>query len=115
FYKVDDAERAIVLRFGAYQATTGPGLRWHLPWPIEQVEKVNTNITERHAYQSSMLTRDENIVQVDLVVQYRRADPQAYLFSMRNPDDALRDVTSSAIREIVGKNDLDFILTEGRT
>ncbi|WP_428103472.1 FtsH protease activity modulator HflK [Candidatus Rariloculus sp.] len=114
FYKVDAAERGIVLRFGQYTATTSPGLRWHLPWPIETVELVNTSVTERWPYQGSMLTRDENIVIVDLIVQYRRADPYAYMFSLRDPEDTLRDVTASAIREIIGKNDLDFILTEGR-
>ena len=70
-----DAERGIVLRFGAYHDTTMSGLRWHLPWPIERVEKVNASVTESFAYQGSMLTRDENIVLVDLIVQYRRADP----------------------------------------
>lgn len=114
FYKIDAAERGVVLRFGEYSATTQPGLRWHLPWPLERVEKINTGATERWTYQGSMLTRDENIVNVDLVVQFRRTDPLQYLFSLRNPEDTLRDVTASAIREIVGKNELDFILTEGR-
>ena len=114
FYVVDAAERGVVLRFGMYSATTQPGLRWHLPWPIESVEKINTSATERWPYQGSMLTRDENIVIVDLVVQFRRTDPIKYLFSLRNPEDTLRDVTASAIREVVGKNELDFILTEGR-
>ncbi len=114
FYKVDAAERGIVLRFGDYRATTQPGLRWHWPWPIEGVEKVNTGRTETWRYQGSMLTRDENIVDVELVVQYRRADPVKYLFSVREPDETLHDVTQSAIREVVGKNDLDFILTQGR-
>lgn len=114
FYMVDAAERGIVLRFGQYTATTEPGLRWHMPWPIESVEKVNASLTERWAYQGSMLTRDENIVIVDLIVQYRRADPYSYLFNLRDPVDTLQDVTASAIREIVGKNYLDFILTEGR-
>jgi membrane protease subunit HflK len=113
-YTVDAAERAVVLRFGKYQTTTQPGLHWHLPWPIESAEAVNTGATERWSYQGSMLTRDENIVAVDLVVQYRRADPSAYLFNMRDPELTLRDVTASAIREVVGKNDLDFILTQGR-
>ncbi|HEX7080161.1 MAG TPA: FtsH protease activity modulator HflK [Gammaproteobacteria bacterium] len=114
FYKVDAAEKGIVLRFGAYQGTTMPGLRWHWPWPIETVEKINTESTETLVYQGSMLTQDENIVVVDLIVQYRRTDPVKYLFNVRSPEDTLRDVTSSAIREIVGKNELDFILTEGR-
>jgi membrane protease subunit HflK len=114
FYKVDAAEQGIVLRFGAYEATTAPGLQWHWPWPIERVEKVNTGATETWQYQGSMLTRDENIVNVELIVQFRRADPVKYLFSLREPEKTLRDVTSSAIREVVGKNDLDFILTQGR-
>jgi modulator of FtsH protease HflK len=115
FYKVDAAERGIVLRFGAHTDTTQPGLRWHLPWPIEKVEKVNNGETISWDYRGSMLTRDENIVIVDLVVQYRRADPTNFLFNLRSPEDTLQDVTASAIREIVGKNVLDFILTDGRT
>jgi membrane protease subunit HflK len=114
-YSVDAAQRGVVLRFGAFQALTQPGLHWHLPWPIETVEKINTGATERLSYSGSMLTRDENIVNVDLVVQFRRSDPQAFLFNMNDPEDTLVDVTASAIREIVGRNVLDFILTGGRT
>jgi membrane protease subunit HflK len=114
-YMVDAAERGVVLRFGEYTTTTQPGLRWHLPWPIEKVEKVNTGETMRWPYRGSMLTRDENIVIVDLVVQYRRTDPNQFLFSLRDPEETMKDMTASAIREIIGKNLLDFILTEGRT
>jgi membrane protease subunit HflK len=114
FYIVDAAERGVVLRFGQYVNTTQPGLRWHLPVPIESVVMVNIDETLRWPYQGSMLTRDENIVIVDLIVQYRRTDPYAFVFSLRDPEETLRDVTASAIREVVGKNELDFILTEGR-
>ena len=114
FYQVNDAERGIVLRFGAFQNIAQPGLRWHIPWPVESVERINTNVVERFPYQGSMLTRDENIVLVDLVVQFRRTDPEAYLFNMRAPEETLGDITGSAIREVIGKNVLDFILTEGR-
>ena len=114
FYVVDDAERGIVLRFGAIHAVTQPGLRWRTPWPVDDVELVNTNVTEGFDYQGSMLTEDENIVLVDLVVQYRRTDPEAYLFNMRDPVETIRAVTGSAIREVIGKNNLDFILTNGR-
>ena len=114
FYQVNDAERGIVLRFGAFQNIAQPGLRWHIPWPVESVETINTNVVERFPYQGSMLTRDENIVLVDLVVQFRRTDPEAYLFNMRAPEETLGDITGSAIREVIGKNLLDFILTEGR-
>jgi membrane protease subunit HflK len=114
FYQINDAERGIVLRFGAFQNVAQPGLRWHIPWPVESVETINTNVVERLPYQGSMLTRDENIVLVDLVVQFRRTDPEAYLFNMRAPEGTLGNITGSAIREVIGKNELDFILTEGR-
>ena len=113
-YVVDEAQRGIVLRFGAFQELTQPGLRWHLPWPIESVERININATEQLPYSGSMLTRDENIVNVDLRVQFRRTDPQKFLFNTREPETTLIDATASAIREVVGRNELDFILTEGR-
>ena len=112
-YMVDDAERGVVLRFGEFHSITQPGLRWRIPL-VDTYELINTNVTERYSYRGSMLTEDENIVVVDLVVQYRRTDPEAYLFNLREPEATLQDVTSSAIREVVGKNLLDFILTEGR-
>jgi membrane protease subunit HflK len=114
FYVVDEAERGVVLRFGKYSDITQPGLRWHLPTPIERVVHINTEEMVRWSYEGSMLTRDENIVNVDVIIQYRRTDPEAFLFSLRDPEGTLQDVTASAIREVIGKNDLDFILTEGR-
>ncbi len=113
-YTVDAAERAVVLRFGEHQSTQLPGLRWHWPWPIETVELINVSENVSYSYSGSMLTRDENIVNVDLVVQFRRTEPERYIFSLRDPEATLQDVTGSAIREIVGKNFLDFIITEGR-
>ena len=113
-YRVDDAERGVVLRFGAYQATTQPGLRWHIPWPIESVEKVNVSQITPFSQQTRMLTADENIVVVDMVVQFQRADPVAYLFNVRDSEGTLRDASESAIREVVGKNKVDFVLLEGR-
>jgi modulator of FtsH protease HflK len=115
FYRVDDAERGVVTRLGKYQESTLPGLRWHLPWPIERVERVNTNEIVPFKQQTRMLTADENIVVVDLVVQYRKADPVKYLFNVRDPEATLQDVSESAIREVIGKNKLDFVLLEGRT
>jgi membrane protease subunit HflK len=114
-YLVDEAQRGVVLRFGAFQELTQPGLRWHLPWPIESVERININATEQLPYSGSMLTRDENIVNVDLRVQFRRTDAQKFMFNTREPESTLIDATASAIREVVGRNVLDFILTEGRT
>jgi membrane protease subunit HflK len=114
FYRVDAAERGVEFRFGAFQGLTSPGLQWHLPWPIESAETINTGATEPLNYRASMLTRDENIVNVALVVQFRRTDPQSYMFNLRNPEATLEAATASAIREVIGRNVLDFILTEGR-
>lgn len=114
FYMVDDAERGMVMRFGSFHSISQPGLRYKIPYPVDQVELINTNVTERYVYQGTMLTRDENIVRIDLAVQYRRTDPELYLFGLRNPDETLEDVTGSAIREAIGKNDLEYILTSGR-
>ncbi len=114
-YKVDEAERGVILQFGKYSETTAPGLRWHLPWPIESVEKVNVSKIRSFPNKSLMLTADENIVDVDLTVQYRAADANSYLFNVRDPDQTLNDVSESAIREVVGKSGMDFVLGEGRT
>ncbi len=113
-YRVDEAERAVVLRFGEHTRTTGSGLRWHVPWPIESVEKVNVASVDKFEKKTSMLTADENIVVVDLVVQYQRTIAEDFLFNVRDPEATLGDVSESAIREIIGKNQMDYILGEGR-
>ncbi len=114
-YRVDEAERAVVLLFGEHARTTGAGLRWRIPWPIESVEKVNVSAVENFSQQTRMLTADENIVVVDLVVQYQRSDPEDYLFNVRDPEETIGEVSESAIREIIGKNQMDYILGEGRS
>ena len=114
-YQIDDSERGVVLRFGSNTQTTMPGLRWHIPFPIESVEVVNVNVVNRFKQQTTMLTSDENIVVVDLVVQYRKTDPIDYLFNVRDADETLSEVSESAIREVAGKSDLDYLLTQGRT
>ena len=75
FYVVDAAERGIVTRFGKYVATTDPGLRWHLPWPIEARQIINVESVEGFSDQTRMLTSDENLVDLNFAVQYRQADP----------------------------------------
>lgn len=113
-YRVDQAERGLVLRFGQYVDTTEPGLHWHLPYPIETVEIVNAAVIDKFEQNIQMLTADENFVVIDLVVQFRRTDPQKYQFNVRDPDDTLSDVSESAIREAVGTNKLDFTLLGNR-
>ena len=114
-YQVDDSERGVVLRFGEYTQTTTPGLKWHIPWPVESVEIVNVNVVNRFKQQTTMLTSDENIIVVDLVVQYRKTNPTDYLFNVRDAEETLSEVSEGAIREVAGKTKLDFILTEGRS
>ena len=114
FYIVDPAERGVVLRFGQFERITTEGPRWHMPWPIERVEKVNVDEVRSTRTQALMLTRDENIVDVDITVQFRVADAEAYLFNVRELDNTLRDVMISAVREVVGKSDMEFVLGAGR-
>lgn len=114
-YIVDPAERGVILRFGAYRYATEPGPHWHWPFPIERVIKVNVDQISSYRHNAQMLTRDENIVDIELTVQSRIQDAFDYLFQDQNPDKTLRDVTESIVREVIGKSDLDFILTEGRS
>jgi membrane protease subunit HflK len=113
-YKVDAAERAVVTRFGKYVYTADPGLRWHLPWPIEARQIVNVQSVEGFVDQTRMLTSDENLVDINFAVQYRRAEPVAYAFNVRDPEETLGQVSESAIREVVGRSGLDFVLESGR-
>jgi membrane protease subunit HflK len=113
-YKVDAAERAVVTRFGQYVATTEPGLRWHLPWPIEARQIINVESVEGFSDQTRMLTSDENLVDINIAVQYRRAEARAFAFNVRDPESTLGEVSESAIREIVGRSTLNFVLEQGR-
>lgn len=116
FYVVDEQERAVVLRFGQYIKTVQPGLQWRMPWPIERAELVNVTGVRSVRDQATMLTKDENIVDVELSVQYRVGLDRVedYVFNVADPDLTLRQATKSAVREVVGQSVMDFILTEGR-
>jgi membrane protease subunit HflK len=114
FYTVAPAERGVVLRFGGYARVTMPGLNWHMPKPLERVIKVNVDQISSFSHSATMLTRDENIVDVELTVQSRIQDAEDYLFQDQAPERTLRDVTETVVREVIGKSDLDFVLTEGR-
>ena len=113
-YRVDEAERGVVQRFGAYTKTTMPGLHWHLPYPIESRTIVNTNAVSNYAYRTEMLTADEQYVFIDMVVQFRRTDPVKYTFEVVEPDLTLQDVTESALREVVGTTMLETLVTSRR-
>ncbi len=114
FYQVDAAERALVFRFGKHVETTMPGPRWHLPWPFESKQIVNIQTISSFSDQTRMLTADENLVEINLEVQYRRANPLDYAFNVLRPDETLEEVSESAIRETVGRSTLDNVLESGR-
>ena len=113
-YRVDEAQRGVVQRFGAYTMTTLPGLHWHFPFPIEAVDIVNTSAVDRYGFSTEILTADEQYVFIQMVVQYRRADPVKYSFEVINPEGTLEDVTESALREVVGTSTLEVLVTERR-
>ncbi len=126
FYIVDAGERGVVLRFGKYVETTMPGPRWHLPYPLEGVEIVKqeqvrtievgyrNNVKSKVLKESLMLTDDENIIDIQFAVQYTLKSPEDFLFNNRSPEEAVMGAAETAIREIVGKNKMDFVLYEGR-
>jgi len=137
FYVVDQSEQGVELRFGEYQEVKPAGLRWHMPYPIESVEIVNvqkvrtvevgyrtreSGTTRDGATQlvlvpreALMLTADENIIDIQFAVQYNIRDPRDLLFKVSEPaDQVVRQATESAVREIVGRSSMDFVITGGR-
>jgi len=113
-YRIDPAERGVVMRFGKYVETLQPGPHIRLPRPIEEVRKVNVERIQTLTAAAAMLTGDENIVEVELAVQYRIKDPRTYLFNIADPDVSVQRVTESAIRDIIGQSKLEFVITAGR-
>lgn len=121
FYTVDARQQGLVLRFGEYQKTTDAGLHWRLPTPIEKVEILDVEQIRTAEDRNTMLTKDENIVDIAVSVQYKISDAQAYAFNVLKPDDLQNQMTGtiyqvmrSSTRGVIGRNDMDFILREGR-
>ena len=114
FYTIKEAERGVVTRFGKFSHLVEPGLNWK-PTFIDDVTAVNVEAVRELAASGVMLTSDENVVRVEMNVQYRITDPQKYLYSVTSADDSLRQATDSALRGVIGKYTMDRILTEGRT
>jgi len=117
-YIVDQGRQGVVLQFGAFSKITEPGPHWYPRFiqsveivDVEQVRSVNLG---RVPDEALMLTQDENIIDIKFTIQYKVKDAQDFLFNVRDPDATLRQVTESAVREIVGKSKLDFVITEGR-
>ena len=128
-YQVSQGEVAVVRRFGAVKGTVTTGLHWHLPRPIEQVSIVSVDQVRRvevgfvttgmdqfagNVDEAAMLTSDENIVHVDMVVQYNIKDAVNYLFVLDNPELTVRDVAQAVLRQVVGSRKIDDVLTTGK-
>lgn len=126
FFIVQEGQQAVVTSFGKYSHTADAGFQWRMPYPFQAHETVpvtqlrsievgrNSVVQSTGLRDSSMLTQDENIVDIRFTVQYRLKDSRAYLFENRNPDDAVMQAAESAVREIVGKSTMDSVLYEQR-
>jgi modulator of FtsH protease HflK len=123
---VQEGQQAVITTFGKYTSTVGAGLQWRLPYPLQQHETVavtqlrsvevgRTAVVQATGLrESSMLTQDENIVDIRFTVQYRLKDARAFLYENRNPDEAVVQASESAVREIVGRSKVDSVLYERR-
>ncbi len=112
FYIIEPAERGVILRFGRYVETVGSGPNWHVPYPIESVEKVNVDQVRNATHKAEMLTKDENLITIALAVQYKVKNAKDYLYNVRDPDYTLKEASESALREVAGSKRLDDILSE---
>ncbi len=118
-YTVDQGKKAVVLQFGEAYKTVDAGIQWYAPG-IQSYQLVDVSASRSlniggNQHEAHMLTKDENIVEIKVAVQYKVSDAENFLFNVRDPGLVLRQVSESSVREIVGKNDMDFILTEGRS
>ena len=126
FYIVVEGQRGVVLTFGKFAEETAAGLRWRLPWPLQSHEIVNlsqvrtvevgyrNNVRSKNLKESLMLTDDENIVDVQVAVQYTVTDAKDYLFNQRRPEESVLQAAETALREVVGKSKMDFVLNQGQ-
>lgn len=132
-YVVSPDQQGVVIRFGEAVYTTSPGPHWHLPWPIERVEKPRVKEVKKIEVgfrtisqgppakyvnipnESLMLTGDENIVDLEFIIQFEIKDPIEYLFNVRRPNETLKDAAESAMREVIGRKQIDDALTTGKS
>lgn len=126
FFIVQEGQTAVVLTFGKYSHSTPAGFNWRWPYPIQSHEVVNvsqvrtveigyrSNVRNKQAKESLMLTDDENIIDIQFAVQYKLKNASEWLFNNREQDELIRQVAETAIREIVGRSKMDFVLYEGR-
>lgn len=112
-YRFDQAEQGVVLRFGEYHDTVGAGLHWY-PWIVDEVRRTNTGELRKLPLQAQMITSEQNLVDIQLTVQYRVGDAQAYLLRVGNAEEILRHATESSLRHVVGNSTLNQVINEGR-
>ena len=113
FYTIKEAEQGVVLRFGKFSHIEMPGLHWRIPF-VEKVQNVDVQIVQSTKSSGSMLTEDENVVNVEMEVQYRVNNPRDYLYNMVEPNQSLAQATDSALRYVIGHTKMDDVLTTGR-
>ena len=129
FYTVDDKQQAVVTTFGKVSDVTDAGVHFKLPFGIQQAHKVDVNVYQKielgytsdgkngytvNTNESTMITGDYNIVNIDFFVEYKISDPVAYLFSSTKPEDILRNLIQSQVRNVVGSSNVDSVLTDGK-
>ena len=126
FFIVQEGQQAVITQFGSYHGTVGAGFNWRMPWPVQRHETVNATqirsvdvggdavMRATGLRESAMLTEDENIVEIKFAVQFRLNDARAFLFSSRDPEDAVRKAAETAVREVVGKMKMDAVLADER-
>jgi modulator of FtsH protease HflK len=110
FYQVDDGERGVLQRFGAYEGLRASGAGWHLPWPIETLTPVNLDKLNSTDFQARMLTAEGMLVNVSASIDYRYADARAALFALRDPDSVVRELGEAATRELVGQRHIEELM-----
>jgi membrane protease subunit HflK len=113
-YTVDESERAVVLRLGAFHSITPPGLHWKIPFVDVIEDKVNVTQIREHSLNASMLTADENIVEVSMTVEYRAADAKSFALNVRDPQSTISHAAESSLRHVVGSARLEYVITNGR-
>ena len=130
FYTVDDKQQAVVTTFGKVTDVTDAGVHFKLPFGIQQARKVDVNVYQKfelgytsdgsdqgykvNPEESTMITGDYNIVNIDFFVEYKVSDPVAYLFSSTQPEEILRNLIQSQVRNVVGSSNVDAVLTDGK-
>lgn len=115
FYILQPAEQGVITQFGKYKKTVSSGLHWRIPWPVQNLEVLDVEqIRSVRLRDQPILTQDENIVDVDMAVQYNIKSAEDYLFNVRSPDSTLEEVVESAVREVIGQTTMEPVLTTGR-